>query len=101
MLGTHNVRIVVVPRLLHPDLQPVHAVRHDGVTVLFTDPRCSVEAGVAWSLEHLTVDERNAIRAGLGQPPVGQPLTPDIWNVQPGYIPGMTLDKIDAPPPLR
>lgn len=48
-----------------------------------------MEAGIAWSIENLTVAERNAVREAVGQPPVGEPLTPDVWNLQPGYVPSL------------
>lgn len=78
--------VYVVHRQLPDSCWPAHVVRHEGITLLMVDPRCSKMDVHAYCTDHLTVDEINVLREAWSEPPVGQPMSEwmmegsaDVW----------------------
>lgn len=79
--------VVIVLRELPEDLRPCYVGRRPGITVLFTDPRSDRLEALEWVIDHLTVEEREHLRAAYGQPPIGQPIADRLVEGRCDYVP--------------
>lgn len=102
LVEQQQAHVVVLVEELEDHQQPCFHHRRDGVTVIVADPRCPMEQAVAWSIDNLTVPERNACRVALGQPRVEEgPLTPAVFdhnlrNVPPALRPAEEVSAAHA-----
>lgn len=83
------LRVYCAFRALPDECLPAVVVRRPGKVLIAVDLRSSRLQVVDWINCNTTVEERNVIREGYGEPPVGQPLSP-IWLLDepmPRYIP--------------
>lgn len=85
-------RVFVTIRQVPPEAWPAVVVRHQRSTVVVYDPRATKLELLTWTVANLTTAEQDVIRAGYGQPPVGQPV--EDWAVEGGCMPYV-------PPALR
>lgn len=93
--------------VLPPLVRPAHITRHLGLVLVLVDPRTLVRELIEWCAVNLSTDERNAYRAGLGLPRVGEELDAALLDQPFGeaislppwmHLPGRALvDRGDRP----
>lgn len=93
--------------MLPPLIRPALITRHLGLVLVLVDPRTLGRELIEWAAAHLSTDERNAYRGGLGLPRVGEELDPrlldqpfsNVVTIPPWmHLPGRALVGGDARP---
>lgn len=81
-----RIPIYLVIEPLHPLCFPVHVSRVEGAVVVWADPRASRVEATMVMLDELEEWEADVIRAGFGQPPIGEHMDPQILEGDMGSI---------------
>ncbi len=77
------MRFYLTLRDLPPAVRPCAVARRGERVLLAVQPGALRANVMTWCVANLSRDEQNALRAGLGQPRVGQPI--DLWLTE-GHV---------------